>query len=189
MKIGIISGSARKGNNTLRVAKAIQRIAGEAMILDLQEYDLPNFTGDPLPLGKESVFQKKFISLMEEANLVFFLTPEYNWFPSAEIINIIHTFGSNSYKHLFDNKVIATVGVSVGRGGRMPAVQLGYVLNKLISFLNLDSVVSPKHFEAQEVTSCISLEGELQENQAFNKGIESFVSYSLKLAKRWQETA
>ena len=29
MKVGIISGSARKGNNTLRVAKAIQKELGD----------------------------------------------------------------------------------------------------------------------------------------------------------------
>lgn len=186
MKIGIISGSARTGNNTLRVAKAIQKQVGEAAILDFQAYDLPRFTGADLPLGNESRFQKDFIKLMEESELVFFLTPEYNWFPSAESINIIHTFGNNTYKHLFDNKVIATVGVSAGRGGRMPAVQIGYVLNKVISFFGLDSIVSPKKFEAQEVLGCLDVDGNTLENINFNKGLEDFVSYSVKLAKRWQ---
>lgn len=186
MKVGIISGSARKRNNTLRVAKAIKKEIGEASILDFQEYDIPNFNDESIKPGFESSFQKSFISMMEECDLVFFLTPEYNWFPSAESINIIHTFANNHYKHLFDNKVITTIGVSAGRGGRMPAIQLGYVLNKVISFFGLDSVVSPKKFEAQEVLNCIDEDGNLLEVENFNKGFKDFVSYSLKLAKRWQ---
>lgn len=186
MKIGIISGSSRKGNNTLRVAKAIFNEFQDAEIIDFQDYDIPVFSGEGLKEGDESVFQKGLIRVMDASDLLFILTPEYNWFPSAEVVNMIHTLGNNTYKHLFDNKVIVTVGVSAGRGGRMPAVQLGYVLNKVISFFNLNSVVSPKNFEAQEIFSTTDANGVLLENEVYNKGFLSFLDYSLKLAQRWQ---
>ena len=108
--------------------------------------------------------------------------------PFAEIINTVHQLAGDSYKHIFDNKVIATCGVSVGRGGRMPAVQLGYVFNKIFNVFNLNSITSPKTFEAQEVIKCIDSDGNLLGNEAFNKGFDSFVQYSVKVAKRWQAT-
>lgn len=189
MKVGIISGSSRSGNNTLRVAKAISKELPGSEIVDFQDYDIPVFNGKGLDKGNESRFQKDLIRVMNDSDLLFILTPEYNWFPSAEIVNMIHTLGNGTYKHLFDNKVIATVGVSAGRGGRMPAVQLGYVLNKVISFLNLNSVVSPKNFEAQEIFSTTDSDGVLQENDTYNEGFRSFLEYSVKLAKRWQASA
>lgn len=189
MKVGIISGSARKGNNTIRVAHALSNLVDSSEIVDFQDYDLPGFAEEPMQVGDESPFQKRLIEVMNESHLVFILSPEYNWFPSAEIIHMVHVFGSDDYKGMFDNKVIATVGVSAGRGGRMPAVQLGYVFNKIISFMELNSVVSPKSFEAQEVTKCIGKDGQLLDVIPFNRGFESFVDYSVKLAKRWQASS
>ncbi len=117
---------------------------------------------------------------------MFVVTPEYNWFPTAEIINTIHQLAQEDYIHIFNHKVIATVGVSAGKGGRMPAVQLVTVLNKIIGFFKLDSMTSSNSFEVQEVTKCIDNDGVLLGNEPFNKGFLSFVSYSLKVAKRWQ---
>lgn len=188
MKVGIISGSARKGNNTMRVARAISKIIDGSKVVDFQNYDIPNFSEGGLVVGQESAFQKLLISVWKESDLVFVLTPEYNWFPSAEIINMIHQLGNDQYKHVFDNKVIATIGVSAGRGGRMPAVQLGYVLNKVISFFELNSITSPKNFEAHEIMNTIDLEGNLQDNRMFNDGFTSFLDYSMKVAERWQRS-
>ena len=186
MKVGIISGSARKGNNTLRVAKAIQKKFGEGEIVDFQEYDLPNFSEGWVNPETETPFQQYLVKTIHDADLLIVLTPEYNWFPSAEIINTIHQLAGANYKHIFDNTVVATVGVSSGRGGRMPAVQLGYVFNKIFNVFDLNSITSPRTFEAQEVTRCIDEGGNLLDNQSFNDGFESFLSYSVKVAKRWQ---
>jgi len=185
MKVGIISGSARKGNNTLRVGKAIAKSLGVGEIVDFQEYDLPNFAEGWVNPASETPFQQRLIKTIHQADLLIVLTPEYNWFPSAEIINTIHQLAGANYKHIFDNMVVATVGVSSGRGGRMPAVQLGYVFNKIFNVFDLNSITSPRTFEAQEVTKCIDEDGNLLENEAFNKGFGSFLKYSAKVAKRW----
>lgn len=189
MKVCILSGSARPNNNTLRVAKAISSYFDSSKIIDFQEYDLPNFNQEMLVPGKETLFQTKMIHTIDEADLVFVLTPEYNWFPTAEIINTIHQLANNEYKHIFDNKVIVTIGVSAGRGGRMPAVQLVSVFNKIISFFKLSSMVSPSAYEVQEVTRCIDEHGQLLDNKQFNAGFSEYVSYSLKVAKRWHFNA
>ncbi|MEJ6661463.1 MAG: NADPH-dependent oxidoreductase, partial [Bacteroidia bacterium] len=83
----------------------------------------------------------------------------------------------------------ATVGVSAGRGGRMPAVQLGYVFNKIFNVFDLNSITSPRTFEAQEVTKCIDAEGNLLDNEMFNSGFTEFLNYSMKVAKRWHHSA
>lgn len=189
MKVAIISGSARKGNNTVRVAKAIQNSFKGAQLLDFQEYDIPNLSEGFLKRGKETEFQQRLINTINEAELLFVLTPEYNWFPSAELVSMIHQLGTDEYSGIFNNMVIANVGVSVGRGGRMPAVQLGYVFNKVINYFDLNSITSPRTFEAQEVLTCIDNNGQLLNNEEFNKGFESFISYSMKVAKRWHQSA
>lgn len=186
MKLGIISGSARKGNNTLRVAKALQKLHGSSEIVDFQGYDLPNFAEGWVNTDAETPFQQHLIKTINECDLLIVLSPEYNWFPSAEIINTIHQLAGAAYKHIFDNKVVSTVGVSTGRGGRMPAVQLGYVFNKIFNIFDLNSITSPRTFEAQEVTKCIDEEGNLLDNEAFNAGFKAFLEYSVKVAKRWQ---
>lgn len=189
MNIGVISGSSRPNNNTLRVAKAIAALAENVEIVDFQNFDIPSFAKGAMVPGEETIFQKDLIRVIDEADLLFVLTPEYNWFPTAEIIQMLHVLGNDTYKHIFDEKVIASIGVSAGRGGRMPAVQLNTVFSKIISYFNLNSVVSPKCFEAQEITQCIDNAGELQENQAFNAGLKQFIDYSVKLSKRWQPNA
>lgn len=100
MKVGIISGSARKGNNTLRVAKAIQKELNNGIIVDFQEYDLPNFAEGWVAPDSETSFQQHLIKTIDEANLLIVLTPEYNWFPSAEVINMIHQLAGANYKHI-----------------------------------------------------------------------------------------
>ena len=189
MNVAIISGSARKSNNTLRVAKSIQNSFDAAELIDFQEYDLPNLSEGFLQKGKESDFQLKLIDTIDRADLLFVLTPEYNWFPSAELVSMIHQLGTDEYSSIFDNMVIVNVGVSVGRGGRMPAVQLGYVFNKVFNYFNLNSITSPRTFEAQEVLSCINEDGNLLENEVFNSGFSSFIDYSVKVAKRWHQNA
>ena len=186
MKVGIVSGSARKGNNTLRVAKALAKQIDGAHVVDYQMYDFPNMAEGWLNPAAQTDFQTDLIDTINGSDLLIVLTPEYNWFPSAEIVNTIHQLGCEAYKNIFDNMVVATVGVSSGRGGRMPAVQLGYVFNKIFNYFNLNSITSPRPFEAQEVTLCIDEDGNLLDNESFNNGLISFVNYSLKVAERWQ---
>jgi chromate reductase len=81
--------------------------------------------------------------------------------------------------------VFATVGISSGRGGRIPAVQLGTVLNKLIGFMNCHSIVSAKIFESQFTPAVLDENGNSMNNAEYDKGLEEFVSYTLKLSERF----
>lgn len=185
MKTAILSGSARKDNNTMRVALAISEMLDDAKIVDYRAYDLPNANQGFMDNKKLSAFQKELTTAIDEADLLIVLTPEYNWFPSAEIVNTVHQLANKSFSHIFDEMVVAFVGVSTGRGGRMPAVQLSYVFDKIFNVFNLESISSPKKFESQFTTECISEEGELLDNKAYNKGLQDFVQYSINVADRW----
>lgn len=189
--VTILSGSSRAGNNTLRVSKALQRICAEfgatADLIDFREYDIPFPNGGHIDPDHLSAFQQKMVDSWSRADLVIMVSPEYNWFPSAEIINLIHQFGTHTFKHLFDNKVFSAVGVSTGRGGRIPTVQLSYVLDKIISVFETHSITCPKKFESQFSTRVLDLDGQSMGNEEYDHGITKYVEYALTLAKKWSD--
>ncbi len=189
--ISILSGSPRTNSNTLRVAKAIKNYISQhhpneqVEIIDFANYDLPNFDQNPLNKEQLTNWQTHLIESLSSSKLVFFLTPEYNWMPSAESLQMIHILGSPTYKEIWDNKVFATCGTSSGRGGRMPAIQLSNTINKVLNVFNFESIVSAKMFESQFTDKALDHDGNSLNNLEFMKGLEGFVSYNLKISKRW----
>jgi chromate reductase, NAD(P)H dehydrogenase (quinone) len=117
---------------------------------------------------------------------VVFTLPEYNWTNGGEFVNMIHQLGIKPFAHLFDQKVFALVGVSAGRGGRVPAIDANVLISKVISFTGGYSVVSPKIFEAHEVHKNIDAAGNLLGNDIFDAAMTDFVDYSLKVANQWK---
>jgi chromate reductase len=188
MRIGIISGSARHGSNTWRVAMAIRRIAmtagidqNDILCPDFTQFDIPFSNVGDLEKNHLTVFQQSVYDCMAKSALLFILSPEYNWFPSAEIINLINQFGNRSFTECWEGKLFATCGISSGRGGRIPAVQLTYVINKLINVMDLHSLVSPKVFESQFTSKVLDMEGNSLGNGEYDAGLEKFVNYNLGL--------
>ncbi len=191
--ITILSGSPRKNSNTMRVAKAMKSaIAAEdhtqtVKIVDFNGFDIPSANQGIMKMEHLTPWQTELYESMRDASMIFVLTPEYNWFPSAEIIQTIHALGGSSYSAAWQNKVFATAGVSNGRGGRMPAVQLTYAINKLINVFDFESVVSAKIFESQFTPSVLDEAGISLGNIDYDKGLKAFVSYNLRLNKRMSE--
>lgn len=189
--IGILSGSARQNSNTIKVAKAIKRIlyangVSESDILmpDFTQFDIPFSNAGDIHKDRLTPFQRSVYDAMSESRLIFILSPEYNWFPSAEIINLINQYGSKEFAACWDGKLFATCGISSGRGGRIPAVQLTYVINKLINVMDLHSLVSPKVFESQFTAKVLDTDGNSLGNAEYDKGLEKFVVYNLELLSR-----
>src|SRR5690606_7319636 len=125
--ITILSGSPRKNSITSRVAKAIQLYVQsvdpqiEVHIIDFYGFDIPGMNQGDMDPHHLSPWQQNLFDKATASELIFVLSPEYNWFPSAEIIQMIHQMTSRAYQTMWNNKVFATCGVSNGRGGRMPA--------------------------------------------------------------------
>jgi chromate reductase len=155
-------------------------------IIDFTGYDLPSFNERFLDRDEMSDFQKKMVDSWAKSDLIIVLSPEYNWFPTAELINTVNHMGSEKYKDLWDNKVFAFAGVSAGRGGRMPAVQLTYVFNKIISYTHSKSICSPKIYESHFTAKDIDRDGKMKEDSDTKKAIERFIDYNVDMAKRWK---
>lgn len=189
MKHTILSGSSRKNSTTLLVSKAIQRVLLESgqkdvNLIDFEDYDIP-FFNEELDTSNPTPFQQKLMQGMASADAIIFVTPEYNWFPSAEIVHLVHRMADTQYAPMWDNKVFSFVGVSTGRGGRMPTVQMGYVIDKIINVMNFESVTNPKSFEVQFAKKVLDSEGNSLGTVEFDKGLEAFIAYHNTLSSRW----
>lgn len=190
MNITVLSGSPRKNSNTLRVAKAIKRIslangAENVDIIDFNEQDIPFLNQAEVDINNLTDFQSRLVNSMDKAHIVYVLTPEYNWFPTAELINMIHQMGNNDFKHIFNNKVFAFGGVSNGRGGRVPAIHLNNIFSKMFNVFSFESVAVARAFESQFTPKVLDEDGNSLGTEEYDKGLEKFVSYSESIAKRW----
>jgi chromate reductase len=192
MIVSIISGSARAENNTYRVALALQKayeeLGTQARVVDFRNYDLPLIHQGEIDPNALTPFQHELVHAIQDAHLCIVVTPEYNWTTTPEILNMVHRLADKVFKHIFDNTVFAFVGVSTGKGGKIPAVQLVSVFNKIISFMGLFSISSPKIFEAHFTKEVLDAAGNSLGNQQFDKGLNDFVSYNLAVAQRWVRT-
>lgn len=191
MNICIISGSARSNNNTLRVGKALklrmEDLGCAVSLVDFQEYDLPLINQGQISRELFTPFQSKLATNMEQAQVVVLITPEYNWSTTPEILNFLHRLGDAAFASLFNHKVFATVGVSTGKGGKAPALHLHTILNKIISFTNLDSMVSAKIFESHFTKEVLDVDGQSLQNQAYDKGLDEFIAFTMRVGKRWSQ--
>lgn len=193
MNIAIISTSSRPSSNSLRFSRFLRNLltekGHEATIIDFEHYDIP-FSGQG-SLKKEALtpFQQALTSAWEAADVVFFALPEYNWTAPPQATNLIHQTGGPAFKHLFANKVFAMVGVSNGRGGRQPALDMTTVTNKIISFTNSYSIVSPKLYESHETDKNLDETGEFIGHEVYNNTVRAFVDYTLSVAQRWVSPA
>lgn len=189
MNICIISGSARANNNTIRVAKAIQQHlqANQQIVnlVDFQQYDIPLINQGEVGAELFTPFQQNLANAMQAAQAVIIITPEYNWSTTPEILNWLHRFGDKKFANQFNEKVFATVGVSTGKGGKAPALHLHSILNKIISFTDLNSVVSPKIFESHFTKEVLDEGGNSLGNPMFDGGLNDFIQYTLRVTQRW----
>lgn len=138
-------------------------------------------------INKESLtdFQNELLSAWTAADLVFFITPEYNFTVNGDLLNALHQFGSKDFAHLFHDKVFALAGVSSGRGGKTPCLELTTVINKIINFSHQYSVVSPRIFESHETHKNLDDKADSTGNKIYEDGVKAFLDYSLEVTKRW----
>jgi chromate reductase len=59
------------------------------------------------------------------------------------------------------------------------------MFDKILNVFNTDSITSPKKFEAKFISKVLDPEGNSLGNPEFDKGLNDFISYTLKIAKRW----
>ena len=190
MKITLIATSSRKNSNSLRFVTYLRHLLAEegqheVTILDFEHYDIPFVGQGAVKKDALTPFQTQLISAWEAADLVLFAMPEYNWTAPPQATNLIHQLGGPVFKHLFENKVFAMVGISNGRGGRQPALDMTTVVNKLISFTNSYSIVSPKLYESHETDKNLDEYGHFVGHEVYERTAKAFLHYTLNVAQRW----
>jgi chromate reductase len=191
MKVLILSTSTRRGSLTLRFARylknEIQKLeeAEAVQIQSFEDFDFPSIGRGKTDPENLSTFQKNLIDSWNEAQVVIICSPEYNWTAGGEFFILTDHLSSRQFSHLFQNKVFAFAGTSSGRGGRLPALEAGKVISKIISFQNQLSVLSPKIFEAHEIGQNLSEESVSTGNPVFESGVRDFARYTMKVARRW----
>lgn len=189
----IVSASPRADSSSIRVARALERIIRNESIpcemIDFRENDIPSVGRGSLDPNNLTSFQKRWVDGLDRASLVICAVPEYNWLMPGEWVDALHQTGTKPFAHLFHNRVFAVVGVSSGRGGRRPAIETHIILNKLISFLGQEGIVSPAIFESHETDRCLNEKGDSLGNPLYDAGLKRFVDLSLKTATRWNPKA
>lgn len=190
MNIAIISTSSRPNSNTLRFTKFLRNILSESKehqlsLVNFEQYDIPFVGQQGVDKDNLTAFQQELIGAWEAADLVIFAAPEYNWTAPPQATNAIHQLGSPAFKHLFDDKVFAMAGVSSGRGGRQPALDMTTVMNKMISFANCYAIVSPKLYESHDTPANLNEAGEFVGHEVYDRTVRAFIDYTLNVAQRW----
>jgi chromate reductase, NAD(P)H dehydrogenase (quinone) len=190
MNIAIIATSPRKNSNSLRFSKYLQKVAQstgyeEVTVVDFHHFDIPSVGRGMVNKDALTDFQSELITAWGNADLVFFVTPEYNFTVNGDLLNAFHQLGSKDFAHLFNNKVFAFAGVSSGRGGKVPCLELTTVVNKIINFSNQYSVVSPRIYESHETHKNLDENSDSVGNKIYEDSVKAFVDYALEVTKRW----
>jgi chromate reductase len=190
MNIAIIATSPRKNSNSLRFSNYLQKLAQTSgyeyvTVVDFHHFDIPSVGRGTINKEALTDFQRELLSAWTAADLVFFITPEYNFTVNGDLLNALHQLGSKDFAHLFHDKVFALAGVSAGRGGKTPCLELTTVINKIINFSHQYSVVSPRIFESHETHKNLDDNADSTGNKIYEDGVKAFLDYSLDVTKRW----
>ncbi len=191
MNISIICTSPREGSQTLRFGQYLKSIfenqdaENKISIIDFEDFDIPAIGKGKVDPNNLSDYQSKLIQIWAKSDLIVFCSPEYNWTTNGEIFIMFDQLGSKNFEYLFENKVFAFAGVSSGRGGKIAALDVSKVVNKLVSFQNKLSIVSSKIYESHETGKNIQEDFKSTGNIAFEAGVLNFVQYSLALTNKW----
>jgi chromate reductase len=191
MNILILSTSPRSGSLTFRASTYLKEAVKsvdpeeEVHLIDFAHFDISPFGKGSFPAEPPREFQTELLQHWKNAGMIIFCSPEYNWTASAETFILLERMGNRNFRDFFDNKVFAVVGVSSGRGGRQPALDISRVLSKIIGFLGTESIVLPKFLEIHEVGVNLDENAHSTGNGLFEESVQNFIRYSLKMAKRW----
>jgi chromate reductase len=192
MNVLVLAASPRKDSLTLRFCLRLEQMLLESpdpvhvRVLDFNDFDIPPVGKGTFSASSLTPFQSNLVSSWENADLVIICSPEYNWTANAELFIMLDRLGSKAFQHLFHERTFAFAGVSSGRGGRQPALDLQRVMGKVVSFMGGESIISPKIFEAQEVELNIGPGGSAIGESRFHIFLNDFLAYNLRLAKRWK---
>lgn len=168
LKVKIILGSTRPGRIVPIVGKWVEDLAREqngfdVEVVDLKEIDLPllDEAGHPRAQAYEHEHTKKWAAKIAEADAFVFLTPEYNSFPSAALVNAIQALAVE-----WERKVAAVVSYGGVSGGMRAAQELRQLL------VNMNVMALPQSVPVPFVFNFIGDDGVLRPEQPVVDGLK-----------------
>lgn len=168
LKVKIILGSTRPGRIVPIVGKWVEDLAREqngfdVEVVDLKEIDLPllDEAGHPRAQAYEHEHTKKWAAKIAEADAFVFLTPEYNSFPSAALVNAIQALAVE-----WERKVAAVVSYGGVSGGMRAAQELRQLL------VNMNVMALPQSVPVPFVFNFIGDDGVLRPEQPVVEGLK-----------------
>jgi NAD(P)H-dependent FMN reductase len=180
MTITIVSGSARPGRTSHRVAlalgKNLKALGINALLLDLQALTLPPFSERFHLMAEKPAHLLAAAAQLQQSNALIFVTPEYNGGITSALKNCLDTFG----KAEFAGKPI---GVATATTGVMGGVRAAYQLQQTI--LALQAYPQPQMLLVGEVTKQLDEAGEVL-NPAFSTKIETFLNAFVGFASKFK---
>lgn len=175
MHITIISSSTRANSESRNVsdylASTLKKMDCTATVIDLYILSLPMF--DTVVEGELSEKVANLQAQLAESDGFVFVSPEWDGMMSAGLVNFFHYIDQE-----LADKPVYLVGVSAGRGGRYPLLQM-----RQMGYKNKHFVVIPESLFVDAVTKNL-VEG-VMENEYIvkraNYGLRTLIEYARAL--------
>ncbi|WP_460273431.1 NADPH-dependent FMN reductase [Celeribacter sp. ULVN23_4] len=177
-RIALLVGSLRKDSYTLKLAKALTKLAPEGMEFDfVQIGDLPFFNED-LDTDTPPASWTRFREEIKAADGVLFVTPEYNRSMPAAIKNALDV-GSRPYgESAWAGKPAAIVTASPSGIGGFGA---NHHLRQPLVFLNMPAMQQPEAYIGN-LWNMFDEDGKI-----ITEGTEDFLTTYMAAFAKWVE--
>ena len=175
MRITIISASMRPGSQSLKVSMWLsehaQTLGVETEVIDLNEARLPMYDASD-DIGKHAV---DILKSIDSSDGFVFVSPEWNGSMSHGLVNMLHYVD-----HELANKPVMLVGVSDGRGGHYPLMQM-----RIMNYKNNHYVISPEVLLVQDSKNVLNNHDESEGPDGY---VKKRAEYALKVLLAYSES-
>lgn len=171
LKLNIIIGSTRPGRVGPTVAKWVAEAAKahgafEVELVDLADFKLPllDEATHPMMQQYQHAHTKRWAASVSAADAFIFVTPEYDYFPPAALINAVQTLAKEW--HYKAAGVVSYAGISGG-------LRASQELRTLLSNVNVHAL--PQAVPVPMFPQFISEEGVFTPNDAMTTGLNGLL--------------
>jgi len=158
----------RKESQSLKISNWLSAhattLGAESSVLDLHETTLPMFDPAAPAENKDTILQ-----MMNEADGFVFVSPEWNGMMSHGMANLMHYIGTE-----MANKPVMLVGVSAGRNGHYPVLQM-----RTMGYKNNHFVITPEALVVQDCNGAFN-DTDMSDD-ADDSYLKSRADYALKI--------
>lgn len=171
LKLNIVVGSTRPGRVGPVVAQWLDEFAREhgkfdVELVDLADFDLPllNEPAHPRTQQYTQDATKRWSQSVASADAFVFLTPEYNYFPPAALVNAVQVVAKEW--HYKPAAVVSYGGISGG-------LRAAQVLRQLLANVNVYPLTQP--VPVPMFTEFIGEDGEFRPNEIIATGVRQML--------------